>query len=83
MPVEVVSAGGILVRQVDTNGQALDDNTDMYSVALPVMPVSSVGVNEDGTRTFLVRGRKSLSLPRGSLIVRVDSAGNASSIASW
>jgi hypothetical protein len=80
MPVEVVSAGGILVRQVDTNGQALDDNTDMYSVALPVMPVSSVGINEDGTRTFGTWTKITIS-PEGFPVVRVDSAGNASSIA--
>lgn len=80
MPVEVVGSGGMLVRQVDTNGVALDDATDGYGVALPVMPVTSSGVNEDGTRGFGVWQKVTVS-SEGFPVIRVDASGNAVSTA--
>jgi hypothetical protein len=76
LPVEVVSSGGILIRQVDTNGVALDDGTYSYGVALPAMPVNSSGANEDSSLVFGVHTLVTLD-PRGFPVIRVDAQGNA------
>jgi hypothetical protein len=65
------------VRQVDTNGAALDDPTALYSVALPVMPIdNTTGLNEDSTRGFSVWRKVTIS-PNGFPVIRVDGQGNA------
>ena len=76
LPIEVVASGGIPVRQVDLNGAALDDSTYVYSVALPVMPVSSSGVNENSSLIFSTWRKVTLD-PNGIPIVRVDAFGTA------
>lgn len=76
MPIEVVASGGLLVRQVDTNGVALDDSTYVYSVALPVMPVDTNGQNEDATRIVSVHTKVTIH-PNGMPIIRIDASGNA------
>lgn len=76
MPIEVVASGGLRVRQVDVNGAALDDSTDIYSIALPVTLVDANGANENGTAAFGVWLKVTLASD-GVAIVRCDSAGNA------
>ena len=76
LPIEVVASGGIPVRQVDLNGAALDDSTYVYSVALPVMPVSSSGVNENSSLVFSTWRKVTLD-PNGIPVVRVDAFGAA------
>lgn len=76
LPVEVVASGGILVRQVDLNGVALDNSSYSYSVAMPVMTVDSNGVNGDGSRVFGTHLRVTID-PNGFPVIRVDTSGNA------
>lgn len=79
-PVQVVASGGILVRQVDLNGVALDNANYTYSEAMPVMPVDSTGTNEDASKVFSVWQSITID-PNGIPVIRVDSQGNATATA--
>jgi hypothetical protein len=74
LPVELVASGGWLVRQVDGNGVALDDGVTVYSVAKPVVVVSSAGVTEDLSATYSIH-RQITTSPTGHPVVRVDGSG--------
>lgn len=53
----------------------MDDATYAYSVAMPVMPVDSNGVNEDSSLVFSTHLKVTLS-SQGLPVVRIDTAGN-------
>jgi hypothetical protein len=73
--VEVVSSGGQLVRQVDGDGIALDDGVTVYSVAEPVVLLSTLGITEDLSKGFGTWKKVTLSTD-GVPVVRVDGSGN-------
>lgn len=77
VPIEVVVSGGIPVRQVDTDGVALDSVTAAYSVALPCVVVDSTGaVSGDPTRVYSTWRRVTVS-DEGLPIIRVNGSGTS------
>lgn len=74
-PVEYVASGGRPVRQVDGDGVALDDGTTVYSVAHPVVLVSSLGITEDLSLIYGNWQKVTIS-PDGHPVVRVTGSGN-------
>lgn len=73
-PVEFVSSGGILVRQVDSNGVALDDGVTVFSTAKPIMSINSQGRSSSLSLAYGDWRKVTLSA-LGRPVVRVDATG--------